>query len=71
MQEHVLRTVPELTERKQELQATTKRIHGACHDIEYALGEIEQMHSITSLVSFHVDWVQRAKPNSSSPHCAI
>eukprot|EP00041_Stephanoeca_diplocostata_P004026 m.40310 g.40310 ORF g.40310 m.40310 type:complete len:298 (-) comp14801_c0_seq4:61-954(-) len=58
MQEHVSKSVPELVQYKKDIQKNTQRIQGACHDVEYALNTIQDMHSITSLASLHAHTVK-------------
>lgn len=46
-----LKAVPELVRTKQEIVKLTAIVQGACHDVEYALTTVQQMHQISSFES--------------------
>eukprot|EP00038_Savillea_parva_P009759 m.185669 g.185669 ORF g.185669 m.185669 type:complete len:328 (+) comp16521_c0_seq1:70-1053(+) len=51
MEEHVLKAVPELVKTNEEISKLTAIVQGACHDVEYALTTVQQMHQISSFQS--------------------
>eukprot|EP00035_Acanthoeca_spectabilis_P023226 m.448378 g.448378 ORF g.448378 m.448378 type:complete len:278 (-) comp19652_c0_seq1:69-902(-) len=51
MEEHVVKAVPELVKTKQEIVKLTGIVHGACHDVEYALTTVQAMQKISSFES--------------------
>mmetsp|Transcript_35907 Transcript_35907/g.94125 ORF Transcript_35907/g.94125 Transcript_35907/m.94125 type:complete len:275 (+) Transcript_35907:297-1121(+) len=51
MEEHVLKAVPELVKTKQDIAKLTAIVQGTCHDVEYALTTVQQMHQISSFES--------------------
>jgi len=46
-----LKAVPELVKTKQDIVKLTGTVQGACHDVEYALATVQQMHQIASFES--------------------
>ena len=46
-----LKAVPELVKTKQDIAKLTGAVQGACHDVEYALATVQQMHQIASFES--------------------
>eukprot|EP00039_Didymoeca_costata_P006329 m.89364 g.89364 ORF g.89364 m.89364 type:complete len:222 (-) comp13214_c2_seq1:1526-2191(-) len=58
VQEHIQRSVPEITERKRMLQGVTRKIQGACYDVEFALGAVQKMHEITAISNIQKDMLK-------------
>lgn len=59
LQEHVLKNVPELVQCKKEVGMATKGLHGGCHDVEYAISEIESLQKIKTFEALN-DHIVRA-----------